>query len=235
MDVVRELPGDEDSADLDFPFPAYPERGEFLLCGSLRVHGWMFWVTGAGDPDSWPLVLADDKYEHWERFDGPLCEFLTELALGRFDASASGMITAGRVSSGSTSRRARCSVRDPPDLNRPAFPSPVSPARPSQPRPARRPSPPAILPPSAAIRNLPACARRRPASCPPPDPARRPSPALRPTRAIVMSSRVSGGVRPARHATSTSEAGLASTWDSSQHRTQVVAVLWACALTALAY
>jgi hypothetical protein len=87
MDIVRELPEDEDSADLDFPFPAYPERGGLLLCGSLRVHGWMFWVTGAGDPDSWPLVLADEEYEHWERFDGSLCEFLTEVALGRFDAS----------------------------------------------------------------------------------------------------------------------------------------------------
>ncbi len=37
MDGVRELPEDEDSADLDFPFPAYPERGGLLLCGSLLV------------------------------------------------------------------------------------------------------------------------------------------------------------------------------------------------------
>jgi len=49
----------------------------------------MFWVTGAGDPDTWPLVIADEEYgvEHWERFDGSLCQFLTEVATGRFDAS----------------------------------------------------------------------------------------------------------------------------------------------------
>lgn len=87
MDGVRELPLDEGDGDLDFPFPAYPEQGGLLLCGSLRVQGWVFWVTGPGDPDMWPLVLADEEYEHWERFDGPLCEFLTEVALGRFDAS----------------------------------------------------------------------------------------------------------------------------------------------------
>jgi hypothetical protein len=87
MDGVRELPLDEDYADLDFPFSAYPEPGGLLLCGSLRVTGWVFWVTGPGDPDKWPLVLTDEEYEHWERFDGPLSEFLTEVALGRFDAS----------------------------------------------------------------------------------------------------------------------------------------------------
>jgi hypothetical protein len=87
LDRIRQLPADEDSEDLDFPFPAYPEPGGLLLCGSLRVHGWVFWVTGAGDPDAWPLVLAEEGYEHWERFDGSLCEFLTEVAFGRFDAS----------------------------------------------------------------------------------------------------------------------------------------------------
>jgi hypothetical protein len=34
-----------------------------LLCGSLLVPGWMFWVTGAGDPDTWPLVLAEEVFQ----------------------------------------------------------------------------------------------------------------------------------------------------------------------------
>jgi hypothetical protein len=89
MDGVRELRAEDDSEEVDFPFTAYPEPGGLLLCGSLRVQGWIFWVTGAGDPDTWPLVLADEEYgyEHWERFDGSLCQFLTEAATGRFDAS----------------------------------------------------------------------------------------------------------------------------------------------------
>jgi len=89
MDGVRELQEEEDFEELGFPFTAYPQPGGLLLCGSLRVQGWMFWVTGASDPDTWPLVLADEQYreEHWERFDGSLCHFLTEVATGRFDAS----------------------------------------------------------------------------------------------------------------------------------------------------
>jgi hypothetical protein len=89
MDGVRELEEEEDFEEAGFPFAAYPEPGGLLLCGSLRVQGWMFWVTGADDPDTWPLVLADEEYgdEHWERFDGSLCQFLTEVATGHFDAS----------------------------------------------------------------------------------------------------------------------------------------------------
>lgn len=87
MDTVRELRAEQDFADLDFPFPAYPEPGGLLLCGTLRCPGYMFWVSGPGDPGKWPLVLAHEEYSYWERFDGSLCDFLTEVALGRFDAS----------------------------------------------------------------------------------------------------------------------------------------------------
>jgi hypothetical protein len=87
MARIREQRVDKDREDLNFPFPAYPEPGGLLLCGSLRVQGWVFWVTGAGDPDAWPLVLTEEGHKHWERFHGSLCEFLTEVALGRFDAS----------------------------------------------------------------------------------------------------------------------------------------------------
>ena len=87
MDTVRELREDEDFADLEFPFPAYPAPGGLLLCGSLRCPGYVYWLTGPGDPGKWPLVLAYEEYNYWQRFDGSLCEFLTEVALGRFDAS----------------------------------------------------------------------------------------------------------------------------------------------------
>ncbi len=87
LDTVQALRTEEDFAHLDFPFPAYPEAGGLLLCGSLRCPGYVFWLTGPGEPAKWPLILAYEEYNYWERFDGPLSEFLTEVALSRFDAS----------------------------------------------------------------------------------------------------------------------------------------------------
>jgi hypothetical protein len=39
------------------------------------------------DPDDWPVIAATEEYDHWDRFDGTACEFLTEVAAGRYDAS----------------------------------------------------------------------------------------------------------------------------------------------------
>lgn len=72
--------------DSEFPFEAFPEPGGVLPFGGLRSPGQIYWLTGSVDPDEWPLILADDGYDHWERFDGSLGEFLTEVAAGRFDA-----------------------------------------------------------------------------------------------------------------------------------------------------
>jgi len=54
--------------------------------GSIRSPGLAFWLTGPGDPDDWPVVAATDNGAYWERFDGPACEFLAEVATDRYDA-----------------------------------------------------------------------------------------------------------------------------------------------------
>ena len=76
------------------PYPVYPESGGLLPWGGIRDGGYAFWLTGPGEPEGWPVVLASEKCGHWERFDGTVCEFLTEVAAARYDASA---FTAGPV------------------------------------------------------------------------------------------------------------------------------------------
>lgn len=87
LDVLRTMQEVGEDEEEDCPFRAYPEPGGLLLCGWLRGSGFVFWVTGPGDPDEWPLVLLEETYDYWERFEGTLSQFLTEVALGRFDAS----------------------------------------------------------------------------------------------------------------------------------------------------
>lgn len=70
-----------------FPFPLFPDPGGVLPWGYLRSPGLAYWLTGPGDPDDWPLVLATEDGDYWDRFDGPVCEFLIEVVLGRYDAS----------------------------------------------------------------------------------------------------------------------------------------------------
>lgn len=86
MDGIRQIE-DDYSRNLSFPYSVFPGDGGLLPCGSLRSSGHIFWIADDGNPDEWPLVLSDDGYDHWERFNGSLCNFLTELSLGEFDAS----------------------------------------------------------------------------------------------------------------------------------------------------
>ena len=72
---------------VSFPYPVYPDPGGLLLWGSIRDGGYAFWLTESGDPGDWPVVIASQQCDHWERFDGTVCEFLTEVAAARYDAS----------------------------------------------------------------------------------------------------------------------------------------------------
>lgn len=72
---------------VSFPYPVYPDPGGLLLWGSIRDGGYALWLTGAGEPEDWPVVIASQKCDHWERFDGTVCEFLTEVAAARYDAT----------------------------------------------------------------------------------------------------------------------------------------------------
>jgi hypothetical protein len=70
-----------------FPYPIYSEAGGLLPWGSGVRGGLFFWLTGPGDPDEWPVVAASAEWDHWDRFDGTMCEFLVEVAVGRYEAS----------------------------------------------------------------------------------------------------------------------------------------------------
>ncbi len=58
-----------------------------LPWGYLRSPGVAYWLTGPGDPDEWPVIVATEEGDYWERFDGSVCEFLAEVMAGRYDAS----------------------------------------------------------------------------------------------------------------------------------------------------
>jgi hypothetical protein len=84
LDVMREWRAEGDAG---FPYPIFPEPGGLLPWGEAVEGAMLFWLTGPGDPDSWPVITATAQWEHWERFDGTACEFLTEVAAGRYDTS----------------------------------------------------------------------------------------------------------------------------------------------------
>jgi hypothetical protein len=70
-----------------FPYPLYPEPGGLLPWGDIGGGGYAFWLTGPAEPEDWPVVIASQQCDHWDRFDGTVCEFLTEVAAARYDAS----------------------------------------------------------------------------------------------------------------------------------------------------
>lgn len=59
-----------------------------LPWGAVREGGFAFWLKEpADDPDSWPVVAASQECDYWDRFDGTVCEFLTEVVAAHYDAS----------------------------------------------------------------------------------------------------------------------------------------------------
>jgi hypothetical protein len=71
----------------EFPYPLYPEPGGLLPWGGIRGGGYAFWLTGPGEPGEWLVVIASQRCDRWDRFDGTVCEFLTGVAAARYDAS----------------------------------------------------------------------------------------------------------------------------------------------------
>jgi hypothetical protein len=71
-----------------FPYPIYPEPGGLLPWGVAIRGALFFWLTGAvEEPERWPVITATAEWDYWHRFDGTVCEFLVEVAAGRYDAS----------------------------------------------------------------------------------------------------------------------------------------------------
>ena len=71
----------------EYPYPLFPEPGGLLPWGWIGTPGVAFWLTGPGDPDTWPVVVATEEADYWERVGGTMSEFLLEVAECRYDAS----------------------------------------------------------------------------------------------------------------------------------------------------
>ena len=69
------------------PYLLYPEPGGLLPWGRVRFPGHAFWLTGGSDPAGWPVIIASESLDHWERYDGTTVEFLIDVATARYDAS----------------------------------------------------------------------------------------------------------------------------------------------------
>lgn len=62
------------------PYPIFPEPGGILPWGESNEGQLYFWLIGAEDPDSWPVVWTDHYDEEWQRFPGTMWEFLLDVA-----------------------------------------------------------------------------------------------------------------------------------------------------------
>jgi hypothetical protein len=76
-----------DTGEVEFPYPLFPEPGGILPWGGIASPGVAFWLTGPGDPGGWPVVVATEECDYWDRFDGTACDFLIAVATARYDAS----------------------------------------------------------------------------------------------------------------------------------------------------
>ena len=71
------------NGDGDFPYPLFPENGGLLPWGDTFRGQELFWLTGPGSADDWPVIWASKNYWSWYRYDGTMSQFLVELVTGR--------------------------------------------------------------------------------------------------------------------------------------------------------
>lgn len=84
MNMLREL---REEGRTSFPYPVYPASGGVLLWGDVRGGGYAFWLTNSDSPSEWTVVIASQRFDHWEHFDGNISRFLAAVAGARYDAS----------------------------------------------------------------------------------------------------------------------------------------------------
>jgi hypothetical protein len=77
-----------ETGEVEFPYPLFPEPGGVLPWGDISSPGVAFWLTGPVEPDDWPVVVATEECDYWDRFDGTVCDFLMAVATARYDASS---------------------------------------------------------------------------------------------------------------------------------------------------
>jgi hypothetical protein len=137
LDALREW---QASGRGQVPYPLYPEPGGLLPWGSVRVQGYAFWLTGDSDPAEWPVIIASKSFDHWERRDETMVEFLTGVATAQYDASrfTEGPLRVTVDTAGNVSRKAQPIIL----ADRPVFEPDTLPAAPPPPPPSRPAVPP---------------------------------------------------------------------------------------------
>lgn len=65
------------------PYPLFPEKGGLLAWGDTNQGQGLFWLTGPGSADDWPVIWASRNYQSWYRYDGTMSQFLLEFVTGR--------------------------------------------------------------------------------------------------------------------------------------------------------
>ncbi|MFB7221378.1 hypothetical protein [Streptomyces sp. NPDC056227] len=61
------------------PYRLYPAPGGLLQWASTEQKASFYWLTEGADPDRWPILVTDDAYTYWDRFDGSTAEFIYRL------------------------------------------------------------------------------------------------------------------------------------------------------------
>lgn len=61
------------------PYRLYPAPGGLLQWASTEQRTSFYWLTEGSDPDRWPILVTDDAYTEWDRFDGSTAEFVYRL------------------------------------------------------------------------------------------------------------------------------------------------------------
>jgi hypothetical protein len=58
------------------PYRLYPAPGGLLQWASCEQETSFYWLTEGTDPDRWPILVTDESYSDWHRFDGSTAEFI---------------------------------------------------------------------------------------------------------------------------------------------------------------
>ncbi|CAL9531627.1 hypothetical protein SUDANB105_04032 [Streptomyces sp. enrichment culture] len=65
------------------PYRLYPAPGGLLEWASTEQHTSFYWLTGHPDPNRWPILVTDETYSEWDRFDGPTAQFIHRMLTDR--------------------------------------------------------------------------------------------------------------------------------------------------------
>jgi hypothetical protein len=89
LDDLRRWRADEPQR---FPHPLHPEPGGLLPWAVTHRADLFFWRT-----DTWSIVASDSGFEVWEEIPGTVCDLLTAVLTGTYDAGRYGVDLSARA------------------------------------------------------------------------------------------------------------------------------------------